>query len=233
MKRWPVNLSELMIARHFARGVDGTVIPDDVLSRMHDAAKFARETVESIVKTHDAIMADAMQTPLANARRSRTATWAQFLKATAALDAASTAGKVTIAGLKAAMALPVATTPLEAFAAADLGSALRSMPAAERRAILDEAVASKNKDVLRAIRPNAPWAAGLNASQLGMLEMTWQRTHFSSELDRISRLERAAADLHSMGTASLAWMGSIHDDEKIADAEKSERAAKAAEATPG
>jgi hypothetical protein len=223
----PLSLHEATIARHFARDPRTREPVDDrEIEAMHAAMVRAREAAEAAQNAHSKIMANSMQTQIANMRASRKVTFQHFEDAAKKIDAARDRAEREIARLEAETSAPpepkhVTGSMLEA----EIRSALSVMKPEARKAAINEAITKGDDLTLGAALRGPTLLTGLGDAEREALRFEWRQKHFPSEIERVRRLSAALADLQRGGTLLLSFIGGLTDGEAIKQAEQAEAAA--------
>jgi hypothetical protein len=91
-------------------------------------------------------------------------------------------------------------------------------------------VDEKDEAVVAAILHNPSIASGVSRAESELLRAQWAQARYPGDVDRTERLDKALEDLLRGGRAMITLVASLSNGAQIAEAEASERAAKAAQA---
>lgn len=221
----PISLHEAVIAKHFAKDPrTREIIEDREIEVMHGAMRRAREAAEHALDAHGKIMANLMRTTLANMREARKVTFQHFEDAAKKIDAAR--AEREIKRLEAETSAPpepkhVTGSMLEA----EIRSALAAMKPEVRKAAINEAITKGDGLTLGAALRGPTLLTGLDHAEREALRLRWRQKHFRTEIERVTRLRAALADLERGGGLLLQFIGNLTDGEAIKQAEAAEAAA--------
>jgi hypothetical protein len=217
------SIHEMTVSRHMLKDDDS----DQVLNALHDAVKVTREMCEKSAQTTEAVMANQFETEPARHRKARDASFALLERGTKALDGAIKAGQNEIKTLKTVLQGPTPTKdPLTEQRQRELRERLALLPKERQQAIIGEAIAHGDDNLVSAILSVPAWAiGGMSQLEQEMMRANWARKHHAPELDRLARIEKAMDDTTRAGQLSLSFVDSLTDAALITSSEKTERAA--------
>ena len=223
------SIHPAVIERHYGRSAtpSGYVRePDKVLDEMASAMAFARSSAEQILDMHRAIMGNRMQTPVANARDSREATWRAFERLAKRIDAARETARAALAEIATATAAPPrAAEPADAMLASEIRTRLAQLSEKERRAVVSGAVSGGDIATVSAVLNAPAILTGMTDAEKEMFRHEWRVNQFPAEVDREQRLGKAIEDVDRVGPILMSLVGSLTDAAEIDAATASERAA--------
>jgi hypothetical protein len=190
-----------------------------------------RETGAKLLAAHRAIMADQMSTPLANQKKARDTAERMLESITKRIDSA-----VTIANTERNVLLAKLSSPAKpkdiaaAMLASEIRACLARLSPAERTKAIGEALKLEDDSVISAVLNAPSVVSGVSKSEADLLRVSYAQQRFPGDVDRTERLDKALEDLLRGGRAMITLVASLSNRAQIAEAEASERAAKAAQA---
>ncbi|MDP2358199.1 MAG: hypothetical protein Q8M31_19350 [Beijerinckiaceae bacterium] len=221
MVRVPLSVDARIIAQHHARDPKTRLpLADDVLAELGRAFQRANDTCAKIETAVQAIMSDQSR-PLAARMIDAKKTIMQLAEtATKSLDAAkSKAAKELVEIYKAS------SPPPEPNNAGEIRQALRSLPQAERAAIIAAAIETGDHATSSAMLNAPSWLSGLSEAERTMRLQAWRKVHHGELFQREARLNAALVDFDRGTSAFLGFVGA-----SMPDANRAEAAAEAANA---
>ena len=226
MRRPPLSLNEQTISRHHARDQSGAIVADPVLDALSDAMKAARTLAEQIASSVPSIMADATNTPAANAVRAKATALTLAERATKHLDAARARVQQELKKIDGSMTIEAPQRDAEIRAALS-----RLTPSERDQALTDDVLAAA------AAAAAHPLLSGLTPPQHAVLTSRLRRERYPVEVDRKARLEKAMTDLDRGGVALVEFVKGVSGTVPAASiaeasANRSKEAVQAAEQTP-
>lgn len=225
------SMSEQMVDRHYARDpATGEIVQDVVLSQMRDAMRGARLAAEKAQRVADAVLSNEMETLPARHRRVGQEAWRQVEPALRALDAAIARARQDIEASEArTKAPPRPADAVGAMLASEIRARMAALPTADRRKAIEAAFRDSDDTVLSAVLSAPPMLSGVeSAAEMGMLLSRWRRERHGPEVDRATRLSRAAEDLTRAGQLAVSFVAGLSNPDIVERAEASVRAVEAA-----
>ena len=209
------SIHESAITRHMK---DDT---DNVLNALHDGVKLAREMCTKAASTTEAVMANRLETEAQRHRKAREAGFALLERATKSLDAAMTAAQSEIKTINERVSGPPQSKDvIVEQRQRELRERLAQLPKERQTAILFEAVANGDDNLVAAVLHVPNWMLALSKPELDLVRLRWAQRKYPQDLDRLERIEKAVTDAQRAGQLSIAFVDSLTDAAMIAEAEK-------------
>ncbi|WP_256750311.1 hypothetical protein [Mesorhizobium sp. Mes31] len=185
----------------------GTVEPDpelDGLAAALGAAQSAATEIEQLART---ITADKTRTAQDNAVRVRTVATTIGQRGVARLDSALERTRAEVARLTASTWAPAQPrNAIEEARASELRAVLRQMDDKSRATAIGGRLAAGDEAFLSAVLNADSLLTGLSATELESVRHRWRRQKYPVEIDRITRLQKAA---EASQRAGLAFVGIV------------------------
>lgn len=216
--RPPSSLHMESIAQLFLHHA-GNGAPDEALARIENDMLAACEAAEALAEGVVAVLADESLEESARIAEARRLTVVHAETAAVRLDAARVLARTELAKLAEIMVSPTGDNSNELKLAAQIRTALRTMPPDQRDFAIQAAIEKNDHVVLVAALGGAAAQIGMTDQDRALHLVEWRRRAFPAEMARHDRLEQAAAAIESAGAAMVGWVGRLTSNPRGAVAE--------------
>ena len=214
------SVHESVIRRHFSKDDD----TDSILNALHDGVRMAREMSNKAAAMTAAVLDNQLETEPQRHRKAREAGFALIERASKALDEALKAAQSEIKSIKERVSGPPQTKDMIVEQRQrELRERLAALPKERQSAILFEAVAHDDDNLIGAVLAVPVWMLALSKPEIDMVRLRWAQKKYPQDLDRLERIGKAVADAQRAGQQSIGFVDSLTDAALIAEAELGEK----------
>ncbi len=215
-----ISIHEASVERH---GID-----DELVAAMAAAARGVRESVERAAQAAVTIRANPLQTPLANERSLRAASFKFLEGALPRVDQTSRHAMETIKSLEEKVRAPLPPANIgDATLEQQIQNRLAQMDDTERSKALSQAVTEGDARVISAISRGPSWLTKVGEAERDLRIDQWRRRTFPQEVARIEKLRAAVTDLDKVARLAMKFAADLTNGAEIAEAEAKESSARA------
>jgi hypothetical protein len=234
----PLALHPLAIERHRARDAAGKHVPDAALGAALQAMVEGRALAEQASHAHAAIMADPLMPAAGRLVRARKTTGSLAEVIVKKLDVARVKLTTELHNIQRDTSrLPPSTSPASIAIERQTADVLRSMPDADRRKVIMQAIERDDESVLSSLFSGPAFVVGLDDKTREAYRQQFRKKRWPEVVERETRLRAALADIERAGGATVAWVERLFSaspiEKLVAASEAATSAVAAAKASEG